>query len=125
MWCIWKSQNNNLLGRKPGAPYQVQQMAHAITNNMEMDGIHICPMQVHKHGPNYSLHVLDGAPQQPEENLPSHGATLKTGILITRTTIFSEASWKTKKTPSMADEARTGIGVYCRIKQTNYSATVF
>jgi hypothetical protein len=36
MWCIWKSRNDNLFCRKPGAPYQVYQAARAIQQNMEM-----------------------------------------------------------------------------------------
>jgi hypothetical protein len=73
-----------------------------------------------------SLKVMDDAQRRLDNNLPSHGDTLRTDMhmLITGTKIFSDAAWKTKKAPGMGDAARTGIGVYCQIQEANYSATV-
>lgn len=36
MWCLWKSRNDHLFGRKEGAPHKIQFMAHEIEQNLEL-----------------------------------------------------------------------------------------
>jgi hypothetical protein len=60
MWCIWKSRNDNLFGRKAEAPYQMHLMAQAIKNNLEMpDNTHDPSLQIQIQAHDSSLQVLE------------------------------------------------------------------
>jgi hypothetical protein len=67
------------------------------------------------------LQGSDGARRTPDNSLPSQGDTLKTDVMIHGTKIYSDATWKTKKTPGRAGTTSTGIGVYCQIGESNFN----
>jgi hypothetical protein len=129
MWCLWKSRNDNLFGRKPGAPHQIHQMATAMLNNLELSNtLQTNSMQDQQLNgaqdpPSSERREHSEAIRQSSNNLPSQGNTLRSDLLITGTKIFSDAAWKTKKVPGMASRIATGIGVYCQILEHNFSAT--
>jgi hypothetical protein len=95
MWCIWKSRNDHLFGGKQGAPYQIHQMAHAITQNLELvdaidfDSLEVNPTISSSHG-KHQLSLSEAGLSQPR-------ATIKYDMLIKGSKIFSNVAMKTKK----------------------------
>jgi ribonuclease HI len=105
MWCTWKSRNDALFDRKKGEPYQINLNAQALHNNLEL----YAPLD---------SKLQDNLPQEPDMMTadPEQGSTLRTDLLITGATIFSDASWKCKKIPGAKGTMATGIGVFIRYK---------
>lgn len=105
MWCIWKSRNDSLFGRKPGAPYQIHHMVQAIQQNQEMTHMsNTSSVQIqHSHSLprplSSSLQVTEQA-ISPDAGLPKHGETLNSDLIIHGSKIFTDAAWKTKKKSS-------------------------
>jgi ribonuclease HI len=130
MWCIWKSRNDNLFGRKSGEPYQIHHMAQAINQNLEMiDALGVFAMQAQEcskapHTLTSSMQVHDQQ-NPPEVRLPAYGETLKSDQIIKGSKIYTDAAWKTRKVPGMANRIATGIGIYCDLQEQNNNATIF
>lgn len=131
MWCIWKSRNDSLFGRKPGAPYQIHHMVQAIQQNQEMTHMsNTSSVQIqHSHSLprplSSSLQVTEQA-ISPDAGLPKHGETLNSDLIIHGSKIFTDAAWKTKKkVPGMGNTTATGIGVHCELQERDISATFF
>jgi ribonuclease HI len=93
-------------------------MANAIKQNLEMVDV----LQVQQLKPG--MEGQGEARQGDLKCLPKLGETLKTDNLIQGTKIFTDATWNTKDTPGLKVEGVTGIGVYCQIKEDNFTATV-
>uniref|UniRef100_A0ACD5W9B0 Uncharacterized protein n=1 Tax=Avena sativa TaxID=4498 RepID=A0ACD5W9B0_AVESA len=119
MWCIWKSQNDNLFGRKPGSPYQINHMAQTIIHNLEM-------LDTTK--PQFTcLHMLaeDVTNMQVQEKVERQEQQEEPNSLhFAGTKIFSDAAWKPSNEAGSEEQMSTGIGVYCQIQDLHYTATV-
>jgi hypothetical protein len=146
MWCLWKSRNDNLFNKKPGNPHQIYQMTQAIRRNMEVHAPHQTLPQImdtnltnqfqeqqfqgQQDLQQSSLQVNDDSDAaiprscNPATQLPAQGETIRSDLLIAGTKFFTDASWKTKKAPGMTGQTRTGIGVYCEIREKNLQASV-
>jgi ribonuclease HI len=119
MWCLWKSRNNNLFSRIPGAPHQVHQAARAIQQNLEMLGLSaISPLQVQANSRQGNANMTAAS---SASLLPPQGSTIKSDLQIEGAKIFSDASWKNRKIPGRAGSQATGIGLFlqCQISQTS------
>lgn len=119
MWCLWKSRNDNLFGRKEGAPHQIQHMAHAIQQNLELvDTLQTSSMQEQE----ANQQIRDGTRTQPGAR---PGSTIKTDLSITGPKLYSDAAWKTHKIPGAAGITSTGLGVFCQYQQGRNNVTIF
>jgi hypothetical protein len=118
MWCLWKSRNDNLFCRTPGAPHQIHQAARAIQQNLEMVDLSVVyPLQVQRSDQRQDHMVIHDA-------MPMQGGTIKSDLLITGPKIFSDAAWKSIKVPGCAASTSTGIGVFCQLPGENVSTNV-
>ena len=94
MWCLWKSRNDNLFSRKPGAPHQVHQAARAIQQNLEkLDLFVMSPLLVGantEHG-NANVPAISSV-----TCLPPQGSTIESDMHIQGAKIFSDAldNWR-------------------------------
>jgi hypothetical protein len=107
MWCIWKSRNDRLFNKKENSPLQIHHMANAIKQNLELLDV----VQV----PTNRLQTSFGFQQETFR----FGGTIKTDLLITGSKIFSDAAWKTRKSPGVQGRVTTGLGVYCQLIRQN------
>ncbi|XP_047057253.1 uncharacterized protein LOC124663618 [Lolium rigidum] len=122
MWCLWKSRNDNLFCRKPGAPHQVFQAARAIQLNMEMQD----PSVV------FSLQIQSNASREhaAKQNtdtayfFPPQGSTISTDLHISGVKIFSDASWKATSIPGRYGSQAIGIGLYIQIQSNQTKCDV-
>jgi hypothetical protein len=135
MWCIWKSRNDNLFGRKAKAPYQMHLMAQEIKNNLEMpDNTHDPSLQIQIQAHDSSLQVLEdqmnGYALQPLASFSQvpfprldrlqtdaintfvqPGNTLKTDLAILGPKVYSDAALKIRKLSEANTRSRTGLGI--------------
>ena len=115
LWCIWKSRNDCLFARKCTFPHQVHLAALAM---VECNSVHEVPPD----NPNSTLH----AHINRENSLVlQQGCTIRSDLLILGSKIFSDASFKCSKIPSLSNgDATTGIGVFLNFLQDNRSIQV-
>lgn len=125
MWCLWKSRNDNLFNRNMGHPSQIHLMANAMKHNLEMVRV---LQDKNRNKREQSKESTDprytGGQPGDRNQVPQHGQTLKSDLLISGSKIFSDAAWKTNKVPGMASGTATGIGVYCQIHESTFAATI-
>jgi ribonuclease HI len=112
MWCLWKSRNDCLFGRKKGEPYQINLNAQAILNNLELVVASDPLLQV-----------------QPKSQIPTgisaipvQGVTLQSDLVIAGAKVYSDASWKCKKIPGGV--GATGIGVFLQYMENSQNFNV-
>jgi hypothetical protein len=111
MWCLWKSRNDHLFNRQQLHPAQIQHMANALNHNLELSNIEqVTNMNKNVQTNKIVLQDVQGNIQVTGSQLPLHGQTLKTDLMIKGTKVFSDAAWKTKKAPELSSV--TGIGVF-------------
>jgi hypothetical protein len=126
MWCLWKSRNDNLFNRKPGNPHQIHQMAQAIRHNLEMEDIHK-PMLLQSNSSQCNATTAIPFVQVQEHMhtiFPEQGETIKTDLQVTGSKIFTDATWKTKKTPGGGAKKASGIGVYCQLQDPDMNSSI-
>uniref|UniRef100_A0ACD5YVP5 Uncharacterized protein n=1 Tax=Avena sativa TaxID=4498 RepID=A0ACD5YVP5_AVESA len=105
MWCLWKARNDCLFNRNQGSPGQVHHMANAIMKNLEMVDILQTGRNTEHQGE-----------QRVETPATRQGATIMTDLAIQGPKIYSDAAWKTNKSPGAEGRATTGLGVFCDLK---------
>jgi ribonuclease HI len=113
MWCIWKSRNDCLFDRKKGAPHQININAQALSNDLEVQELSMPPFQVQRQVQTSK----DNHPEPP-------GSTIRTDQKITGPKVYSDAAWKTTKSPG-TNENRTGIGIVCHFQEGEHAIKVF
>jgi ribonuclease HI len=118
MWCIWKSRNDCLFGRKKGHPYQIHLNARALQNNLELHNLIESDLQVQQQVQAPSQHTLESA------SIPHQGCTLRSDLLISGARVYADASWKCNKTPAAAGSTVTGIGVFLQYETNGQSFKV-
>uniref|UniRef100_A0ACD5ZE21 Uncharacterized protein n=1 Tax=Avena sativa TaxID=4498 RepID=A0ACD5ZE21_AVESA len=106
MWCLWKARNDCLFNRNQGSSSQVHHMANAIMKNLEMVDILQTGRNTEHQGE-----------QRVETPATRQGATIMTDLTIQGPKIYSDAAWKTNKSPGAEGRATTGLGVFCDLKQ--------
>jgi hypothetical protein len=106
MWCIWKSRNDLLFGRRNGMPYQISINAQALRNNLELyDASSYCIQESRtKHRQKTGS----------ETTVPHQGTTISSERIIDGPVIFADASWKCRKVSDADGRQLTGIGVFIR-----------
>jgi hypothetical protein len=87
-------------------------MANAINQNLEKMDI----LQVTE---NRLQHLRDdtnntGQPQRQERY--KQGETIKTDLLVQGSKIYTDAAWKTRKSPGSNGRIATGVGVFCHLE---------
>jgi hypothetical protein len=118
LWCIWKSRNDCLFNRQVRQAFQIQHMANALNQNMEM-------LDVLQVATNRSLGASEENHQQEKKELQvndkdmTQGITLKSDLLINGSKIFTDAAWKTRKIPGIEDDTSTGLGSFFLIHRQN------
>jgi hypothetical protein len=128
MWCLWKSRNDNVFARKPGAPSQIYQMTKAMHDNLEMSNfssqisLKEQTKSIYQRSRSFDEGNEGTIQNQASAKLPRQGETLETDLHITDTKFFSDVTWKTKKAPGIANTV-SGIGIYCNIRENNHNAT--
>lgn len=94
LWCLWKSRNDNLFGRRPGEPMQIFWAAQAINSSQAL-----------LKWAEQEQHISTDTSSSYSKSIIKQGETIKSDLLITGTKVFSDASWNNKKVP-------TGIGIH-------------
>jgi hypothetical protein len=123
MWCLWKSRNDHLFNRQQLHPAQIQHMANALNHNLELSNIEqVTNMNKNVQTNKIVLQDVQGNTQVTGSQLPLHGRTLKTDLMIKGTKVFSDAAWKTKKAPELSSV--TGIGVFIQIQEIHRSGMI-
>jgi ribonuclease HI len=114
MWCIWKSINDYLFGRKKGEPYQIHINAHALQKNMEL----LDPS-------DFSLQAeLQLSQSKIQQRVLEEGETLTSDIVISGPRIFSDASCKNQNTSGTARTQATCIGVFIQLKHGGHNFSI-
>jgi hypothetical protein len=106
MWCIWKSRNDLLFGRKKGLPYQISINAQALRNNLELYDASSYSIQENRinHQEKTILEMVT----------PHQGSTISPERIMAGPVIYTDASWKCRKVPGAEGKQLTGIGVFIK-----------
>jgi hypothetical protein len=114
MWCIWKSRNDCLFGRKKVEPYQININAQALLNKIELPK----PTDV-------TLQVMPQTIQlTKQQGLLEQGETLTADLQVPGARIYSDAAWKSKKALGTTGIEATGIGVFMQFNLNECSYNV-
>jgi hypothetical protein len=81
-------------------PRKIHHMANAINQNLEKMDI---------------LQVTENRLQHRQERY-KQGETIKTDLLVQGSKIYTDAAWKTRKSPGSNGRIATGIGVFCHLE---------
>jgi ribonuclease HI len=119
MWCMWKSRNDCLFGRKPGNPLQINQVAEAISKNLEMVDMTQKPNKQTHHNTVNILQV------QNQEQVLKQGETITSDLQIKCSRIYSDAAWKVNADTRVEAKMMTGLGIYCRLQEPNCKTSLF
>jgi hypothetical protein len=114
MSCIWKSRNDWLFDRKKDAPHQIYINAQGLCNNPELYSSSDPVFRVQKQVQAFATNLV-----QPP------GSTIKTDQTITVSKFFSDAAWKTTKSPRAQGSIRTRLGIFCQFQEANDTTKVF
>lgn len=114
MWCIWKSRGDCLFDRKKGAPHQINVNAQAIQNNLELCYLTETPLQVQQQ----LVQALSS------HTLPAPGNTINTDLGIVGPKMYSDAAWKTRRSPGTAGSMVTGLGIFCQFQEERCSTNI-
>jgi hypothetical protein len=123
MWCIWKARNDCLFNRKESHPKQINHMANAIHQNLEMLDVlqdssnNLVAEDMMQNSMSVNQSRWKEREAQHQEETFKQGETIRSDLAIQGSKFFADAAWKTKKAPGSQGRISTGIGVYGQIQQ--------
>jgi hypothetical protein len=115
MWCIWKARNDLLFNKKDCHPTHIKHRAYAINQNFEkMETVQVPANRSEEIKKTTRIH--DAGKEIPEIK---QGDTIKTDMAIKGNKIYTDAAWKTKKSPGFNGRTATGLGIFCQLQHSS------